>query len=224
MLAVRCARAAALAFSAAALWGCGESGEETGERWVFSNEDVDVALVQVFEQPAPDAGRLRHAVMCRSEATAARTHDEPDDVWPSWALVGYLPDVDKASALARAQTAALDAAHGAARDRLMVGDDWLAWQAATHVDFTFDDCVTWSRFELTDVVPPPDLDLSRAKRRCETGDCRRVALDLPGAMKIAHVEVDLPRVRFTVYSPALTYTGKRDIESRDSGRTWRVVR
>ena len=203
----RCRVAAILAL-AAALGGCDPAVEPTGERWVYSNDDVDVALVQVFEQSEPDSMRLRHAVLCRTEATARRWREERGELWPGWALVGYLPDVDHASPLARAQKAALEAASGAARERLVAGGDWLAWKAATHIDFTFDDCVTWSRFDLADSLPASDLD----------------AKQLSAPMTVANLQVDEPRIAFTVYSPALTYTGRRHVESRDGGRTWRVVR
>ena len=196
-----------------ALAGCDSPVEATGERWVYSNDDVDVALVQVYEQHAPDAARLRHAVMCRSEATASRWRRARGEVWPGWTRVGDLPDVEKASPLARAQQAALDAASGAARDRLLAGEDWLAWQAGSHIDFTFDDCLTWARFDLVESLPSSDLDSSRAAHgAADTG------------IKIANLEVTPPRVRFTVYSPWLTHTGKRDVETRDGGRTWQVVR
>lgn len=213
MSADRRPRAAIPLLAACLAAGCDSAVEATGERWVYSSESLDVALVQVFEQRTPGSPRLRHAVLCRSEATAQRWREAREELWPGWTLVGRLQDVEPVPPIARLHETALEGASRTARDRLIAGEGWLAWHSASHVDFTFDGCLTWGRFDLAESLPTSDLDMSAARTTA-----------LPDTLRIANLEVNPPSIAFTAYSPLLAHTGKRHVRSVDGGRTWSVVR
>lgn len=222
MLHDRRACAAILACFAPALEGCNPSSETTGERSLRSTDTMELALVQVFEQRPPHTATLRHSVVCRSSATAARGGDERYGIRAGWALVGHLPDIEKPTPTPRAHADALDAAQSAAHDGLLLGDGWLAWHSGSRLEFTFDDCATWGRFHPAESLPLSEIDMSTVKFRCEPSDCAGVAMDLPHAMEVTDLQVAPPSVAFTVHSRALKDGGERRVESHDGGRTWQV--
>lgn len=228
MKANRRPRAAIVLCAAALLAACGPLYETTARRALPGAGAMELAVVQVFEQLPPHVANLRHSVICRSGATARLRGDVETGVPPGWALVGSLADVVDPDPTPHAQSLALDRAEALARQSLVAGPGWLAWDTGYRLDVTLDQCATWARFRPAESLPLAEIDTSQAKFKCEPLDCAGVAMELAHPMRISDLRVELPRggaqgrIAFTVESRALRGNGMRRVESTDGGRSWKA--
>lgn len=228
MKADRRPRAAIFPVAAALVAACGPLYETTAHRALPAVHGMELKLVQVFEQLPPHVANLRHSVICRSPATARLRGDAENGVPPGWALVGSLADVVDPDPTPSAQRRALDEAEVLARQSLLDGPGWLAWDTGYRLDVTLDRCATWARFRPAESLPLREIDTAQARFKCEPLDCAGIAMELTHPMSIRDLRVDLPRggapgrIAFTVESRALAGDGLRHVESLNGGRSWKA--
>lgn len=216
--------AAAAALVAA---GCQPSYERTGERALPSPRGVELAVVQVLVNIPLRYSGLHHTVVCRSPKTEGFAGDAKDGVPPGWSAVGHVAGIDeqgtRGKQRAPARAAALAKAEALVRESLLSGPGWVAWRGESLL-LSFDGCATWRRLVPTEVLSPDEVDVPASKQPCEPKRCMQLAFQAGHPVSFHNVRVERSgRITLRMRSTALRGSGERRVESRDGGRTWRVL-
>ncbi|HEX5634810.1 MAG TPA: hypothetical protein VFX50_16315, partial [Gemmatimonadales bacterium] len=222
-------RLAGIGAAALVAAGCQPSYERTGERALPSPRGVELAVVQVLVNiPLRYAG-LHHTVVCRSPNTAGFPGDAKDGVPPGWSTVGHLASIDgqeqgmRGKQRAPARAAALAKAEALVRESLLSGPGWVAWRGES-LQMSFDGCATWRRLVPTEVLSPGEVDVPAGKQPCEPKRCMQLAFQSGHPVSFHNVRVERTgRITLRMRSTALRGSGERRVESRDGGKTWRVL-
>jgi hypothetical protein len=218
---------------AAAAAGCGVSYEKTGEQALLDRPGLALAVVQVYEALPWHYYGLRHTLACRSPATvtAASPAHRSDGLAPGWTAVGWLPGVPGRSPSKSVREKGLADAVAASRDRIVVGEGWIAWRERV-LRVSVDGCASFAEFVPWRSLPPEDIAPAPRPDSCRPEmDCRHFDFEGPRAAAYSDIAV-VPlggsaahhRISAVMRSSAIRDGAPRRVVTEDGGRTWRVER